>query len=235
MIILGISPLDKDSTVTLMKDGKVLFAAGEERFTRNKLQSGFPAEALQAGLRYTGISIADIDLVAYPFFDWKKETQLFTRNLKDETAFLDEAPVDGIQRQVDAALANVPNNRPVVPGLTDPNEKLEKSLVHRMLYKLVGPRGRAVEKYRQTLLSRLEARRHDVSQGMARRSGRKSRGVGPQSKTPPIRSPPLSFGRRLFCQWISKGAHHHARWLWIRPSRLRLHWRRHQNPPHPWT
>ena len=72
MIILGISPLDKDSTVTLMKDGKVLFAAGEERFTRNKLQSGFPSEALQAGLRYTGMSIADIDLVAYPFFDWKK-------------------------------------------------------------------------------------------------------------------------------------------------------------------
>ena len=63
MIILGISPLDKDSTVTLMKDGKVLFAAGEERFTRNKLQSGFPSEALQAGLRYTGISVDDIDVV----------------------------------------------------------------------------------------------------------------------------------------------------------------------------
>ncbi len=122
MIILGISPLDKDSTVTLMKDGKVLFAAGEERFTRNKLQSGFPSEALQAGLRYTGMSIEDIDVVAYPFFDWKKETQLFTRNLKDETAFLDDDEVDGIHRQVDAALENLPNNRPVVHGLPDPNE-----------------------------------------------------------------------------------------------------------------
>lgn len=66
MIILGLSPLDKDSTVTLMKDGRVLFAAGEERFTRNKLQDGFPAESLQAGLEYAGISLEEIDHVAYP-------------------------------------------------------------------------------------------------------------------------------------------------------------------------
>ncbi len=150
MIILGISPLDKDSTVSIVQDGKVLFAAGEERFTRNKLQSGFPTEALQAGLKYTGLSVADIDIVAYPFFDWKKETQLFTKNFKDESAFLDEAPVDGIQRQVDSALAQVPSNRDVVPGLPDPNEKMEKSLVHRLFYKITGP---------ESLLSRNIAKR----------------------------------------------------------------------------
>jgi carbamoyltransferase len=37
MIVLGISPLDKDSTVSIVVDGKLVFAAGEERFTRNKL------------------------------------------------------------------------------------------------------------------------------------------------------------------------------------------------------
>ena len=31
MKVLGISPLDKDSTVTIVDDGKVTFAAGEER------------------------------------------------------------------------------------------------------------------------------------------------------------------------------------------------------------
>ena len=41
MIVLGISPLDKDATVSLVANGKVLFAAGEERLTRNKLQDGF--------------------------------------------------------------------------------------------------------------------------------------------------------------------------------------------------
>jgi carbamoyltransferase len=61
MIVFGISPLDKDATVSLVENGKVLFAAGEERFTRVKLQDGFPAEALQAGLDYTGIRLEDID------------------------------------------------------------------------------------------------------------------------------------------------------------------------------
>jgi carbamoyltransferase len=50
MIVLGISPLDKDSTVSIVVDGKLVFAAEEERFTRNKLQDGFPTESLQAGL-----------------------------------------------------------------------------------------------------------------------------------------------------------------------------------------
>ena len=75
MKILGISPLDKDSTASIVEDGEILFAAGEERFTREKLQSGFPSEALQAGLQFTGISLEDIDLVAYPFFDWKNSLQ----------------------------------------------------------------------------------------------------------------------------------------------------------------
>ena len=88
MIVLGISPLDKDSTISLVENGKVLFAAGEERFTRVKLQDGFPAEALQAGLDCTGIRLEDIDVVAYPFFDWRKETPLFTKNMQNEQSFL---------------------------------------------------------------------------------------------------------------------------------------------------
>jgi carbamoyltransferase len=93
MIVLGISPLDKDSTVSIVRNGKVLYAAGEERFTRNKLQDGFPAESLEAGLKYTGISPKDIDVVAYPFFNWEKETELFTANLKDEKELLEESEI----------------------------------------------------------------------------------------------------------------------------------------------
>ena len=84
MIVLGISPLDKDSTVTIMKDGEVLFAAGEERFSRMKLQSGFPGKALQYGLNFLSLQPNGIDIVAYPFFDWKKESRLFTKNIQDE-------------------------------------------------------------------------------------------------------------------------------------------------------
>ena len=53
MRVLGISPLDKDSTVTIVEDGRILYAAAEERFTRVKLQTGFPWQALQDGLDRT--------------------------------------------------------------------------------------------------------------------------------------------------------------------------------------
>ena len=54
MKVLGISPLDKDATASLVEDGRVLFAAGEERFSRVKQHAGFPARAIQAALESTG-------------------------------------------------------------------------------------------------------------------------------------------------------------------------------------
>ena len=42
MKVLGVSPLDLESTVTLVEDGVITYAAAEERFTRVKLQGGFP-------------------------------------------------------------------------------------------------------------------------------------------------------------------------------------------------
>ncbi len=138
MIILGISPLDKDSTVTLVQDGKVVFAAGEERFTRNKLQDGFPAQALEAGLKFSGVSAADIDTVAYPFFDWRKETELFSKNLQNERAFLDATATDGTQRRIKEALGKVPHRTEPIHGLADPNEKMQKPLLNRAFYRLAG-------------------------------------------------------------------------------------------------
>jgi carbamoyltransferase len=141
MIVLGISPLDKDSTVSLIEDGRVVFAAGEERFTRNKLQDGFPAEALQAGLDYTGISGKDIDAVAYPFFDWKKETELFTKNLQNENIFLRGIETNGARGQIEAALAKVPARTQPIHGLAEPNEKMDKALPKRVFYRLAGAEG----------------------------------------------------------------------------------------------
>ena len=61
MKVLGISPLDKDSTVTLVEDGKILYAAAEERFTRVKLQDGFPWCALENAFEKTKkINLGDI-------------------------------------------------------------------------------------------------------------------------------------------------------------------------------
>jgi len=141
MIALGLSPLDKDSTVTLMENGRVLFAAGEERFTRNKLQDGFPAQALQAALDYCKVSVKDIDIVAYPFFEAQKEAHLFTKNIRDESEFLNDAPFKAMRKEIQAALAKVPSRTNPIPGLQQPNEVMEKSSLHKLFYRMAGAEG----------------------------------------------------------------------------------------------
>ena len=140
MIVAGISPLDKDSTVSIVVDGKVVFAAGEERFTRNKLQDGFPTEALQAGLKHTENQLRiSFGVVAfYPFFDWGRETELFNKNIQDERKFLDDALRGNTCGQIEAALAKVPSRDQLIPGLDFPNEKMEKPFIHKMFYRLTG-------------------------------------------------------------------------------------------------
>ena len=76
MRVIGISPLDKDSTVSFLEDGHVVFACGEERLSRVKLQSGFPDKALAMGFARTGWDVGSIDSVAYAFFDWDEEARL---------------------------------------------------------------------------------------------------------------------------------------------------------------
>ena len=141
MIVLGISPLDKDSTVSILVNGKVAYAAGEERFTRKKLQEGFPASALESGLKYTGITADDIDVVAYPFFDWRRETELFTKNIQEERTFLEGALREDTCRQIEAALKKVPSRTQTIPGLKHPNDKVEKPYLHKLFYRLAGVEG----------------------------------------------------------------------------------------------
>ena len=81
MKIIGISPLDKDSTVSFMEDGQVLFACGEERLTRTKLQGGFPTLAMKMGFEKTGWTAANIDAVAYAFFDADEEARLMRESV----------------------------------------------------------------------------------------------------------------------------------------------------------
>ena len=87
MIVLGISPLDKDANASLVVDGKIVFAAGEERFSRQKQHSGFPEHAIGAALRYAGLSAKDVDAVAYAFLPAEKEAELIAGCVADDGAF----------------------------------------------------------------------------------------------------------------------------------------------------
>ena len=81
--ILGISAFYHDSAAALVVDGRIVAAAQEERFTRIKHDSAFPAEALRYCLQAGGISSDDLDYVA--FYD--KPLTKFERLLETYLAF----------------------------------------------------------------------------------------------------------------------------------------------------
>jgi carbamoyltransferase len=137
MKVIGISPLDKDSTVTLVEDGTIVYAAAEERFTRNKLQDGFPWQALQDCLDRTGTDVADVATVAYPFLPWDEETRLFTQRLDDEKAYLEQQDSVQTTRLMKDAEARVPARTAPIPGLQDPNEKMDKGLAKTLAYRVL--------------------------------------------------------------------------------------------------
>jgi carbamoyltransferase len=141
MKVLGISPLDKDSTVTIVEDGVITYAAAEERFTRVKLQDGFPWQSLADALERTGSKPEDIDRVVYPFLPYDEETRLFERNLQREREFLEDTQTAATTEAIARAKARVPARRDPIPGLSDPNEKQEKGLLKNIAYRVLASEG----------------------------------------------------------------------------------------------
>lgn len=75
MNILGISAFYHDSAACLLRDGRVLAAAQEERFSRKKHDEGFPELAVEYCLKEGGISFKDLDYVAFydkPFVKFER-------------------------------------------------------------------------------------------------------------------------------------------------------------------
>lgn len=65
MYIIGISSYYHDSAAVLIKDGKVICATEEERFTRVKHDNGFPINSIKFCLKFANINISDVRYIAY--------------------------------------------------------------------------------------------------------------------------------------------------------------------------
>jgi carbamoyltransferase len=63
--VLGISAYYHDAAAALLRDGEIVCAAQEERFTRKKNDPDFPVQAVQFCLRHAGLSAAQLDAVAF--------------------------------------------------------------------------------------------------------------------------------------------------------------------------
>ena len=83
MYILGISAFYHDSAACLLKDGEIIAAAQEERFTRKKHDAGFPHHAILYCLKEAGIAAKDVYNVVF----YEKPFIKFERLLETYLAF----------------------------------------------------------------------------------------------------------------------------------------------------
>jgi carbamoyltransferase len=87
--VVGISAHFHDAACAVLVDGELVAAAHEERFTRIKQDPAIPGRALRECLRQAGLTLADVDCVAYY-----------------------EDPVKKLDRQLWTALPALPDSRP---------------------------------------------------------------------------------------------------------------------------
>ena len=81
--ILGISAYYHDSAATLLKNGEIIAAAQEERFTRKKHDSRFPRNAIQYCLVEENLKLTDIDQIVF----YEKPLVKFERLLETYLAY----------------------------------------------------------------------------------------------------------------------------------------------------
>ena len=65
MIILGLNAFHADSSAALVRDGKLIAAAEEERFRRIKHWAGFPVQAIAYCLHEAGVQLSDVEHIAF--------------------------------------------------------------------------------------------------------------------------------------------------------------------------
>jgi carbamoyltransferase len=83
MYILGISAFYHDAAAALIKDGKIIAAVQEERFSRIKHDESFPVQSIKYCLEAGNITAADLDAVVF----YEKPFLKFERLLETYLAF----------------------------------------------------------------------------------------------------------------------------------------------------
>ncbi len=81
--VLGISAFYHDSAAAILKDGKIVAAAQEERFTRKKHDSSYPYNAINFVLDYSNLELSEVDYIVF----YEKPFLKFERILETYVAF----------------------------------------------------------------------------------------------------------------------------------------------------
>ncbi len=102
--VLGISAFYHDSAAALLRDGEIVAAAQEERFTRKKQDPDFPARAVEYCLEAAGIGPEELDVVAFyekPFVKFERLLDTFSGNAPSGFPMFREALPEWAERKLD--------------------------------------------------------------------------------------------------------------------------------------
>jgi len=95
--ILGISAFYHDSAASIIINGKIVFAAQEERFTRIKHDENFPVNAIKEALKFSELELSDIDAIVYyekPFIKFERLLETYLKNSpRGIVSFLKSMPI----------------------------------------------------------------------------------------------------------------------------------------------
>jgi len=145
-VVLGLNAFSHDAGVALLVDGRLVFAAEEERYDRVKHSAAFPRHAIAAALAHAGLAPKDIDRVA---FCWRRDMArvrkalYVLRHLPFSLPFLLERPA-GLPPRLSylRSVARLPRDLAEV-GVTAPLEHVEHHFAHAVEALRFGPRDEA--------------------------------------------------------------------------------------------
>jgi len=134
LIVLGISAIDQDSTVTLIEDNRIRYAIAEERLSRIKMHEGFPYKSLEMVLNRTNILPEQIDAVGYSFLSWNDEAGLKINNFVNDMKFQISHAQPKTFRSLKQVLTDYVNGSFDIPGLPKKDYLMQKAFAKRIIY-----------------------------------------------------------------------------------------------------
>ncbi len=141
-VVLGLNAYSHDAGVALVVDGRLVFAAEEERYDRVKHSAAFPRQAIAAALAFAGVGTSDIDRVA---FCWRKDMARLRKalyvlgRLPFSLPFLTERP-DGLPPRLSylRSIARLPHDL-AGAGIAAPVAYVEHHFAHAVQAHRFGP------------------------------------------------------------------------------------------------
>ncbi|MEM3476986.1 MAG: carbamoyltransferase C-terminal domain-containing protein [Candidatus Micrarchaeaceae archaeon] len=113
MYILGIWD-GHNAGAALIDNTSIIFAADEERFTKRKLEVGFPKNAIEASLKFAGIKPADVEIAAYSTTEFTKALERSFPSMRESYYQFRRRKIlkphfEGLRHQIKYAMTSIGN------------------------------------------------------------------------------------------------------------------------------